>query len=169
MSDDTQNSQGENGASDNGDAAVNQEAEKWKNEFLYLRAEFENYKRNAIKERSELAKYGSERVIRDLLPIIDNFERALSMNVNPQNLSDYVRGIEMTSQELKGLLQKSGVQEIPSEGHMFNPQVHEAISSEERDNVPDGQVLKVFQKGYRMHDKVIRPGQVLVSTKPSSN
>lgn len=138
-------------------------AEKYKNDFLYLRAEFENYKRNAIKERSELLKYGAEKVLADILGVLDNFERALETKATPETLPQYVKGVEMTAAELRATLQKFGVQEIPTLGQDFDPSVAEAISSENTDQYKSGQVSRVFKKPYKLHDKVIRPGQVVVA------
>ena len=143
--------------------------EKSKNEYLYLRAEFDTFKRNSIKERSDLQKFGSERVLVELLNIFDNFERALAVKVGPENLSTYVKGVEMTAQELKALISKFGVSEIPSHGQPFDPNHHEALSSEETDLVPEGFVSRVFRKPYKLHDRVIRTGQVVVAKKPSEN
>ncbi|MGZ3769706.1 MAG: nucleotide exchange factor GrpE [Bdellovibrio sp.] len=145
---------------------LQEQAEKFKNEYLYLRAEFENYKRNTIKERSDLIKYGGERFIRDLLEVVDNFERALQTNVSPENFSTFKKGVEMTAQELKTLLQRHAVTELPSEGAPFDPSVHEALASEPSTEVAPGHVLRVFKKPYKLHDKVIRPGQVVIAKKP---
>lgn len=145
-----------------------EEAAKWRNDFLYLKAEFENYKRNAIKERSELLKFGSERIARDILDVVDNFERALQVQLTPETIATYKTGIEMTSKELKDLLSKHGVQEVPSEGQPFNPAHHEALSSEPTATVPSGHISKVFKKPYKLHDKIIRTGQVVVATPPKS-
>lgn len=145
-----------------------EEAAKWKNEFLYLKAEFENYKRHAIKERSELLKFGAERVARDILEVVDNFERALQVKVSPDTFQNFKVGVEMTAKELKDLLTKHGIHEIPSEGQSFNPAHHEAISSEPTTSVPVGHIARVFKKPYKLHDKVIRMGQVVVATAPSA-
>jgi molecular chaperone GrpE len=145
---------------------LQEQSEKYKNDFLYLRAEFENYKRNAIKERSELIKYGGERFIRELLEVVDNFERALQTNVSAENIKTFKQGIEMTAQELKALLQRHSIHEIPSEGAPFDPSIHEALSSEATDAVAPGHVARVFKRPYKYHDKVIRPGQVVVAKKP---
>lgn len=144
-------------------------AEKYKNDFLYLRAEFENYKRNVLKERSELLKYGSERVIVDVLGVLDNFERALEAKVSPENLGNFVKGIEMTHQELKNVLTKNGVSEVPAIGLAFDPSIHEALSSEETDSVKPGHISRVFKKPYKLHDKVVRTGQVIVAKEPTKN
>ncbi len=144
-----------------------EQSEKFKNDYLYLRAEFENYKRNALKERSELLKYSGEKFIRDFLEVVDNFERALETNVTAENFQTFRQGIEMTAQELKNLLQKHSVTEVPSAGAAFDPTVHEALGSEPSNNIEAGHITKVFKKPYKLHDKVIRTGQVVVAVKPN--
>ena len=144
---------------------LQEQAEKYKNDGLYLRAEFDNYRRNVIKERSELLKFGSERLVRDLLSVIDNFERALEAKISTENMATFKQGIEMTATDLKNLLQKHGVTEVPTLGHTFDPAAHEALSSEPSDKVEAGKVLRVFQKAYKLHDKLIRPAQVVVAKK----
>ncbi len=144
-----------------------EQAEKFKNDYLYLRAEFENYKRNAIKERADLLKYGGERFIRDLLEVVDNFERALETQVTPDNFQNFRQGIDLTAQELKTLLHKHSVTEIPSSGTPFDPMVHEALGGEPSEVVEAGHITKVFKKPYKLHDKVIRTGQVVVAVKPN--
>lgn len=143
-----------------------EETSKWKNEYLYLRAEFENYKKHAIKERSDLLKFGIERIGRDILEVMDNFERALQTKISAENLQTFKTGVEMTAKELKETLNKHGIQEVPSENQPFNPLFHEAISSEPTTQVAEGHVTKVFKKPYKLHDKVIRMGQVVVATAP---
>lgn len=145
---------------------LQEQAEKFKNDYLYLRAEFENYKRNTIKERSDLIKYGGERFIRELLEVVDNFERAIQTNVSTENFSTFKKGVEMTAQELKTLLQRNSVTEIPAEGAPFDPSVHEALASEPSEQIAPGHILRVFKKPYKLHDKIIRPGQVVIAKKP---
>ena len=158
-----------NDASGSSQDAAQEEAAKWKNEFLYLKAEFENYKRHNIKERSDLLKFGAERVARDILEVVDNFERALQTKVTPETLQNFKVGVEMTAKELKEVLAKHGITEIPSEGQPFNPAYHEAISSEPTTAVPEGHVARIFKKPYKLHDKIIRMGQVVVATKPEES
>lgn len=177
MSDKNDSQQNENTASENTSAEAStssksdlemalEDVQKWKNEYLYMRAEFENYKKHAIKERSDLLKFGAERVSRDILEVMDNFERALSMNLTTDNINNFKMGVDMIAKELKEALSKHGIQEVPSEGQPFNPLHHEAISSEPTTQFPDGHVSKVFKKPYKLHDKVIRMGQVVVATAP---
>lgn len=142
---------------------LQQQAEKWKNDYLYLRAEFETYKRNAIKERSEISKYGSERLINDILTVADNFDRALSTKLTPETIEVYAQGVKMTAAELKSVLSRFGVNEIKCEGLPFDPNVHEALGAEESDTVAEGHILKVFRSAYKLHDRLIRPAQVIVA------
>ena len=140
--------------------------EKAKSDHLYLLADFDNYRKNAIKERSDLLKYGHERLARDLVSVLDNFERALSSEINAENYQQFVNGIKMTAQELTNLLQKNGIEEIPSQNKAFDPTHHEALSSEPTDKVAPGTVTQVFRKPYKIHDRILRPGQVVVATEP---
>jgi molecular chaperone GrpE len=145
------------------------ESAKWKNEYLYMRAEFENYKKNAIKERSDLLKFGAERVARDVLEVMDNFERALEIKISAETLQSFKTGVELTAKELKDALAKHGIHEVPSLAEPFNPLHHEAISSEATAAVPVGHVSRVFKKPYKLHDKIIRMGQVVVATEVKSD
>ncbi len=150
-------------------AKLKAEVEKSKKDYLYLLAEFDNYRKNAIKERSELTKYGSERFIREFLDLFDNFERALETEVNEGNFESFRQGVQMTAGELRSLLGRFGVEEVKAEGLPFDPNKHEALTSEPRDDMPAGNVAKVFKKAYKMHDKLIRPAQVTVATAPVKN
>lgn len=145
--------------------SLEQALAKAKNDFLYLYAEFENYKKNSIKERADIRKYGSERLIADLLTVLDIFETALSVppDSTPENTNAFRRGIEMTASELRQALQRHGVEELPAQGVVFDPSVHEALSSEATADLPPGHVTRVFKKPYKLHDRVVRHGQVVVS------
>ena len=145
------------------------ELEKAKSDYLYLLADFDNFRKNAVKERSDLMKYGSERLIRDFLGVLDNFERALEMEVQESNWTSFREGVHLIAGEMKALLQRSGVEEIKSEGEQFDPSKHEALSSEPRTDMPVGHVARVFKKAYKMHDKLIRPAQVTVASAPTEN
>lgn len=144
------------------------QVEKFKNDFLYLRADFDNYRRNIVKERSDLTKFGCERLMVDLLGVVDNFERALETRLSPENFSNYAKGVEMTSVDLRNVLQKHGVTEVPSLGQPFDPNFHEALTTEVTTASPAGSVLRVLRKPYKLHDRVIRPGQVVVARQPDN-
>lgn len=132
-------------------------------DHLYLRAEMENMKRQNIKERSQLLKYGAERLARDLLETLDVFKSALASEVTPDNFQDFVKGIKMTAQSMKTTLEKHGVIEVECIGKAFDPNTQEALSSEPTDKYPEGHVTQVFKAPYMYHDKLLRPGQVVVS------
>lgn len=142
---------------------LTQQLEKAKSDYLYLKAEFDNFRKNAIKERSDLVKYGAERFIRHILSVIDNFDRALAMNVNSENFEDFKQGIELTANEFKSQLENMGVRSQDPLGENFDPNFHEALSSEETDKYQPGQISQVFQKAYLLHDRIIRPAQVVVA------
>ena len=144
------------------------ELAKSKKDYLYLLAEFDNYRKNAIKERSELSKYGSERFMRDFLGVFDNFELALEAQAKQDNLEAFREGVQMIAGEIRSLLQRHGVEEVKAQGEMFDPAKHEALSSEPRADMPAGHVANVFKKAYKLHDKLIRPAQVTVSTQNST-
>ncbi len=157
---------GANGAASSSETEkLKAELEKAKRDHLYLAADFENYKKNAIKERSELLKFGSERIVRDLLSVVDNFERALENSENPEKFRE---GVDLINQELKSMLQRFGVTEAPAHGLRFDPLMHEALSSEPTESVPAGHVSRVFKKAYKLHDKLVRPAQVVVATAPEN-
>ena len=143
--------------------------DKARKDHLYLLAEFENYKKNVIKERSDLRKYGSERLIIELLSVLDIFDTATKTMPTPENLDSFVKGMELTASELRATLSRFGVEEIPAEGKPFDPMIHEAISSEETDSVPPGHVSRVFRKPFKLHDRVVRPGQVVVAASTASS
>ena len=131
-------------------------------DLLYLRAEFDNYRRQSIKERSDLLKYAGERLARDLLGVVDIFDSALDMEVNQENWEEFVKGMELTRAELINLLAKHGISEDVSKE--FDPRIHEALSSQATDDVPAGNIVQVLKKPYKFHDRVLRVGQVVVAT-----
>lgn len=143
--------------------ALREELLKAKNDYLYLRAEFDNYRRQATKERSDLIRFAGERLAKDLLETLDIFDSALAAEVNDSNFKNFVSGIELTAQQLRSTLSKHQISEVPSLGVVFDPNIHEALSSEATDSVPAGHVSRVFKKAYKFHDKVIRPAQVVVA------
>lgn len=150
-------------------SSLEEDLAKLKSEYLYLRAEFDNYRKNAIKERSQLIKFGTEPLIRDILNIVDNFDLALDMEVNESNVASFQQGMQMTAAELKNVLQKFGVTEQDPTGQPFDPNLHEALSSEPTDKMASGNVFNVYKKAYLLHDKLIRPAQVVVAREPETS
>lgn len=145
------------------------ELEKVKSEFLYLQAEYENHRRQAIKERSDLLKYGAEHLVRDLLNVVDIFDMALKTEVNAENFEQFQEGVIMTSKELLNCFERHGIRRIESQGKPFDPQMHEALSSEETNSMEPGYIYRVHKEAFKLHDRVIRPAQVVVAKEPSDS
>ncbi len=129
--------------------------------YVYLYAEFENFKKRAIKERSDVQKFGWESLARELLQTIDNLERALS-HIPLDTDQTLAEGIKMVLNHFKGALQKQGVQQIESLDKNFDPNLHEAVAQENSEH-PAGVILKEHSKGYTLHGRLLRPAQVIVS------
>jgi molecular chaperone GrpE len=130
--------------------------------YLYLYAEFENFKKRTIKERSDLIKYGWESVARDLLDVVDNLDRALAY-CPPTVDKNLKTGLDMVLEQFKSTLKKQGVESIDSIGKPFNPELHEALS-QEASTEETGTILKEQVKGYTLHGRLLRPSRVIVSS-----
>ena len=133
--------------------------------LLRSKAEFINYRKRLEEEQSRLLKYCNEDLIKEVLPILDNFERAIKMDDTnlDDEVSKFLSGFKMIYCNLVNILKSYGVIEIDGNNKPFDPTYHEAIMTEKRDGVREGMVLEVLQKGYILKDKVIRPAMVKVS------
>lgn len=144
-------------------SAEEQESER----YMRLMAEFQNFKRRAAKEKSDIHAFANERIVNDLLPVLDNFERALegddSRNSENEELANYAKGMELIFEQLRAALKKAGLKEIEALGQDFDPNVHNAVMTDQTDEYEDGKVSKVMQKGYKLNDKVVRPSMVAVN------
>lgn len=138
-----------------------------KNKYLYLYADFDNFKKRAVKERSEAMKFGWERTASEILGVVDNLERAVEHM--PKDVDANLKtGIEMTVNQFRSVLEKQGVSLIPADGQPFNPELHEAMGQEPSD-LPSGSVTKTLVKGYTLHGRLLRPAKVVISTgKPAA-
>ncbi|WP_366924116.1 nucleotide exchange factor GrpE [Metallumcola ferriviriculae] len=137
------------------------EKEELNRNFLRLQADFDNFRKRSRKEQQEFMRYASQSLIEKLLPVIDNFERALSSD-DSQSQS-FKAGIEMIYKQLVGILEQEGLVEIETEGQDFDPNFHEAVMQVKNDECPDNMVIEVMQKGYKLKDKVVRPAMVKVA------
>ena len=133
--------------------------------LLRSKAEFINYRKRLEEEQSRLMKYCNEDLIKQILPVIDNFERAIKMDDNnlTDEVSKFLSGVKMIYCSLINILKENGVVEIDGFNKPFNPVYHEAILTEKKENIDSGMVLEVLQKGYILKGKVIRPAMVKVS------
>ena len=141
------------------------ELEEPNDQFLRLQAEFENFRRRSLKEKQESFKFGHQNLVKDLLSAVDNLERALehgAQDAGPE-VSGILDGVELVHREVLGALAKHGVKEIEAEGKIFDPADHEAMGQVPNADVPPNTVLQVLQKGYVIHDRMLRPARVIVS------
>lgn len=133
--------------------------------FLRAAADLENYKKRVEKEKADIVSFANESLIEDVLPAIDNFERALSHANGEENLESLKKGVKLTIDQLYGVLKKFGLDEIRSVGEKFDPSIHHAISEEDSEAEP-GTVVKEFQKGYFLKGRLLRPSMVAVAKRP---
>jgi molecular chaperone GrpE len=129
--------------------------------YLRLMADFQNYKRRSEKERGEIHAFANEKIVTQLLEVIDNFERALQQESGSDE--QYRAGMSLIFEQLKSVLTKSGVEEINALNQEFDPNYHHAIIMETDENIKSGHVSMVLQKGYTLKGKVIRPSIVKVA------
>ncbi|WP_027399346.1 nucleotide exchange factor GrpE [Anaerovorax odorimutans] len=141
--------------------AMSSEDEEGNTKYLRLAADFQNYKRRVEKEKSDIYAFANEKIVLELLNVIDNFERALD-HKSEENES-FTEGMGKIFKQLKGVLEKSGVEEINAKGEDFDPNFHHAVLTESSDEHESGKVILVLQKGYTLNNKVIRPAMVKVS------
>ena len=131
--------------------------------FLRAQAEFQNFRKRVDKDRLELSEYASMEACRTLLPIIDDFERALQTENADKT---YVQGLELIRQRLFEALKKLGLEPIVAQGEPFDPHVHHAVEMVETEDVPDHTVLGEFQRGYNFKGRLLRPAMVKVAVEP---
>ncbi|ODG90209.1 MULTISPECIES: nucleotide exchange factor GrpE [Bacillaceae] len=139
------------------------EVDEKENKYLRLHADFENYKRRALLDQQSLMTYRAQSLVTDLLPVLDNFERALQVEATDEQTASLKQGMEMVYRLLVEAVKKEGVEEIPALGEQFDPNVHQAVMQESDDSKPSNEVLQEFQKGYKLKDRVIRPSMVKVN------
>ena len=126
-----------------------------------VQADFENYRKRAVREQERLVAHAHERLVRELLPILDDLERALEAAERHEE-AQLVDGVKLVEQSLRTALRKEGLAEIETNG-AFDPHVHEALLTQPSDDVESGSVLEVVQRGYRVGDRVLRPAKVIVA------
>ena len=144
-------------------AKMQQELEQANDMMLRLAAELENYKKRVAKDRESQIKYAAQNLIEELLPILDNFERAIESANKSEDFISLLEGVKMISKQMHDVLEKKGVSRIDAVGKTFDPTMHEAVMHIASEEHPENVVVEEFQKGYMLHDRVIRPAMVAVS------
>ena len=150
-------------------ASKTEECKALNDKHLRLAAEFENYKRLIQRDQREQIRFGNEQILKELLPVVDNMERAIKAAQTNGGDSALVQGVELTLKQLSGILVKFGVQAIETAGQEFDPSAHQAVSYGPSNDVPANKVLDEFQKGYRLHDRILRAAMVSVSSGPAQS
>jgi molecular chaperone GrpE len=137
--------------------------------YVRLYADFENFKKRAARERDDVRRAAAEGVLQRLLPVLDTFEMAMQAAAQPTvNLETLKAGVSMIQGQLRNAVGEYGVEEINAVGQPFDPLIHEAVSEQETNDVPAGQVVAQSRKGYRVKDRLLRPASVVVARRPGT-
>ena len=155
-------------ASDDGDlppikATETVEFKDLNNKYLRLHAEFDNYRRRTARENLELVERANAKVLTELCEVIENFDRALETEAGSEAHEDFVKGVSLIAEQFGGILKNHGLEVINPEGLAFDPNQHEAMMQQPSEDIAADHVLQVFQKGYKVKEKVIRHAKVIVS------
>jgi molecular chaperone GrpE len=146
-------------------------ADDYWDRLLRQTADFDNYKKRAARERQDAISYANESLLSKLLPVLDAFEMAIAAatntNANERAAAQSLQtGVVMVSNQLKSILAETGLEEIDAGGKPFDPNLHEAVSQEVTDEVPEGRVVRQIRKGYKFRNRLLRPAGVIVAKKP---
>lgn len=144
---------------------ANYHLDQWKR----TAADLENYRKRVEKEREELVKFGQAAFITRLLPVLDDFDRAFQTLPAELNTLTWIEGLALIDRKLHLVLEQQGLKEIDALGKQFDPALHQAVLQEDNNAYPDGQVIAVLQKGYTLHDRVLRPAMVKVARNTHSD
>jgi len=143
-------------------------AEEHRDRYLRAAAEFDNARKRAARERDEYTRYANESLLRELLPVLDNFERALQSARNETTAAAVTAGVELIQREFLRVLEKFGVTSFTSVGQPFDPERHEAIARVPAQGQPEGTVVDETARGYLLNGRVLRPAMVTVASSPDS-
>ncbi|MDF3343836.1 nucleotide exchange factor GrpE [Staphylococcus aureus] len=142
---------------------LQQLADENEEKYLRLYAEFENYKRRIQKENEINKTYQAQRVLTDILPAIDNIERALQIEGDDETFKSLQKGVQMVHESLINVLKDNGLEVIKTEGEAFDPNIHQAVVQDDNPDFESGEITQELQKGYKLKDRVLRPSMVKVN------
>ncbi|HFD7530136.1 TPA: nucleotide exchange factor GrpE [Staphylococcus aureus] len=142
---------------------LQQLADENEEKYLRLYAEFENYKRRIQKENDINKTYQAQRVLTDILPAIDNIERALQIEGDDETFKSLQKGVQMVHESLINALKDNGLEVIKTEGEAFDPNIHQAVVQDDNPDFKSGEITQELQKGYKLKDRVLRPSMVKVN------
>jgi molecular chaperone GrpE len=144
-------------------AELARQAEDYQQRFLRAQADFDNFRRRTMKEKEELGQYASMKLVGQLLPVVDNFGRAIEAAKAGGDVESFSKGVDMIFRQLEQVLEQEGLKAMEAVGQPFNPEFHQAIMQVESEEHEEGIVIEEVQKGYMLKDKVLRPAMVKVS------
>jgi len=139
-------------------------------QLLRTRADFDNYRKRAARERQDAVKFANESLLQKLIPVLDNFDIAVAAAAEAKEgaAQSLQTGVNMILSQLRNALTDAGLEEIDASGKPFDPNFHEAVSQQETEEVPEGQVVQQLRKGYRLRERLLRPASVIVAKRPAS-
>jgi molecular chaperone GrpE len=143
--------------------------ENW-DRLLRTSADFDNFKKRAAREKQEAVKYANEGLLQKLVPVLDSLDMALTaaQTTGPDASQSLQAGVGLVCQQLKAVLAEAGLEEVNAVGSRFDPNLHEALSQQETQEVPEGHVVQQARKGYRLRDRLLRPASVVVAKQPTA-
>jgi molecular chaperone GrpE len=142
------------------------EAAKLKDLALRARADLDNFRKRALREKEEAIRYANNGLLERLLPVIDNFELGIDAAKSAADTASILQGMSMVQKQLQDFLKNNGLEEVQAEGESFDPNKHDAVAQEFSNDVPEGQVVRQVRKGYKIKDRLIRASSVIVSKGP---
>ena len=144
--------------------AKEEEAKETYDRLLRVSADFENYKKRSTREMEEFRKYANQSLLKEMLSVVDNLELAISSSSDEKSTDkNLIEGLNLTLNEILRVFEKFNVKPIEAQGETFDPAYHEAVMREETDDYPENTVISEFQKGYLIHDRLLRPAMVVVA------
>jgi len=159
-------------ATDNGDtdplADLEADVLKWRELAIRTAADLDNFRKRTAREREDAIRYANQGLLEDLLPVIDNFEMGMQAAAQDKSSMIYI-GMDMVRRQLNDFLGAQGITEIPAEGKVFDPNLHEAVAQEPAPAADDGKVLRVHRRGFMLRDRLLRPATVVVAKAGSDN
>lgn len=156
----------EQGASPEG--GESEELAELRRRYMYLAAEFDNYRKRVAREKEGLVAFGNERLLRAILPVLDNLERAMAHEGETASAEAILSGVRMTYEQMLAELRKFGLEQVQAAGRVFDPNLHEAIARVPWEGEPEGTVLTEERKGYLLNGRLLRPAQVTVAIRPQA-
>jgi len=139
------------------------EAAKLKDLALRAHADLDNFRKRALREKEEAIRYANNGLLERLLPVVDNFELGLDAAKSASDPASILQGMDMVRKQLLEFLRSNGLEEVPAEGEVFDPNRHDAVAQEFSTEIPEGQIIRQMRKGYKIKDRLVRASSVVVS------